>query len=229
VGWIGALVVIYAGGYLRDEPHLGRFFSLLLGFLAAMLGLVLADNIYVLFVCWELTSITSFFLIGFKHKTEDARDAARKALLTTGAGGLALLGGLVLLAQAAQRAAGLDATEAATISILLAWGEVLQSDPLFPAALLLILVGAATKSAQFPFHFWLPAAMAGPTPVSALLHSATMVKAGVFLLARLLPVLGGCALWSALVIPLGAVTMLGGAALALVRSDLKAVLAYTTI
>lgn len=229
VGWIGALVVIYAGGYLRDEPHLGRFFSLLLGFLAAMLGLVLADNIYLLFVCWELTSITSFFLIGFKHKTEDARDAARKALLTTGAGGLALLGGLVLLAQAAQRAAGLDVTEAATISILLTRGEVLQSDPLFPVALLLILAGAATKSAQFPFHFWLPAAMAGPTPVSALLHSATMVKAGVFLLARLLPVLGGCALWSALVIPLGAVTMLGGAALALLRRDLKAVLAYTTI
>lgn len=229
VGWIGGLVVLYAGGYLSDHPRLGRFYLLLLLFITAMLGLVLADNLFMLFVCWELTSITSFFLIGFKHDTAYARDAARQALLTTGAGGLALLGGLVLLVLAAQRSAGLDLAEAATISTLLPLGEVVRTDPLFPAALLLILLGAATKSAQVPFHFWLPAAMAGPTPVSALLHSATMVKAGVFLLARLLPVLGGCALWSALVIPLGAVTMLTGAALALMRRDLKAVLAYTTV
>jgi multicomponent Na+:H+ antiporter subunit A len=229
VGWIGALVTLYAGGYLRDHPQLGRFYLLLLSFITAMLGLVLADNLFLLFVCWELTSITSFFLIGFKHDAAHARDAARQALLTTGAGGLALLGGLVLLVVAAQRSAGLDLAAAATISTLLPLGPILQGDPLFPAALLMILLGAATKSAQMPFHFWLPAAMAGPTPVSALLHSATMVKAGVFLLARLLPVLGGCGLWSALVIPLGAVTMIGGAVLALMHRDLKAVLAYTTV
>jgi multicomponent Na+:H+ antiporter subunit A len=229
VGWIGGLVTLYAGGYLRGHPQLGRFYLLLLSFIAAMLGLVLADNLFVLFVCWELTSITSFFLIGFKHDAEYARDAARKALLTTGAGSLALLGGLVLLVMIAQRTAGLEPAPAALISSLLPLGAVLQTDPLFPAALFLILLGAATKSAQVPFQYWLPAAMAGPTPVSALLHSATMVKAGVFLMARLLPVLGGCALWSALVIPLGAVTMVTGAVLALMRRDLKAVLAYTTV
>ncbi len=229
VGWIGGLVTLYAGGYLRDHPQLGRFYLLLLSFIAAMLGLVLADNVFVLFVCWELTSITSFFLIGFKYDEAYARDAARKALLTTGAGGLALLGGLVLLVIAGQRTAGLELAAAARISSLLPLGAVLQTDPLFPAAMLLILLGAATKSAQMPFHFWLPVAMAGPAPVSALLHSATMVKAGVFLLARLLPVLGGCSLWSTTVIPLGAVTMVGGALLALSRRDLKAVLAYTTV
>jgi multicomponent Na+:H+ antiporter subunit A len=229
VGWIGGLVTIYAGGYLAGHPRLGRFFLILLLFIAAMLGLVLADNLVVLFVCWELTSITSFFLIGFKHDAGYARDAARKALLTTGAGGLALLGGLATLVVIAQRAAGLELTEATTISVLLPLGETLQADPLFPVALLLILAGAATKSAQMPFHYWLPAAMAGPTPVSALLHSATMVKAGVFLLARLLPVLAGGTLWTVLVVPMGAITMLGGALLALGHRDLKAVLAYTTI
>ncbi len=229
VGWIGGLVTLYAGGYLAGHPRLGRFYLLLLLFIAAMLGLVLADNLLLLFVCWELTSITSFFLIGFKHEAGHARDAARKALLTTGAGGLALLGGLVILVVIAQRAAGLDLAAATTISALLPLGPTLQADPLFPAALLLILAGAATKSAQMPFHYWLPAAMAGPTPVSALLHSATMVKAGVFLLARLLPVLSASPLWSPLVIPLGAVTMIGGALLALGHRDLKAVLAFTTI
>jgi multicomponent Na+:H+ antiporter subunit A len=229
VGWIGGLTTLYAGGYLRDHPQLGRFYLIFLSFIASMLGLVLADNIFVLFVCWELTSITSFFLIGFKHQADDARDAARKAILTTGAGGLAMLGGLVILALIAQRTAGLDLPAAATISALLPLGAILQADALFPAALLLILAGAATKSAQMPFHFWLPAAMAGPAPVSALLHSATMVKAGVFLMARLLPVLGGCALWHIFVIPLGTVTMLGGAMLALRMRDLKAVLAYTTV
>ena len=228
VGWIGGLVTVYAGGYLAGHPRLGRFYLLLLGFITAMLGLVLADNLVLLFVCWELTSITSFFLIGFKHDAGYARDAARQALLTTGAGGLALLGGLVLLAVVAARA-GLDAQAAQTISALLPRGPDLAADPLFPAALVLILAGAFTKSAQMPFHHWLPAAMAGPTPVSALLHSATMVKAGVFLLARLLPVLGGSPLWSPLVIPLGTVTMLGGALLALGRRDLKSVLAFTTI
>jgi multicomponent Na+:H+ antiporter subunit A len=229
VGGIGGLVTLYAGGYLGDHPRLGRFYLLLLSFIAAMLGLVLADNLVLLFICWELTSITSFFLIGFKHDAGYARSAARQALLTTGAGGLALLGGLVILVIIAQRTAGLDLAAATTISELLALGSSLQADPLFPAALLLILAGAATKSAQMPFHYWLPSAMAGPTPVSALLHSATMVKAGVFLLARLLPVLAGGVLWTALVIPLGTVTMLGGALLALSRRDLKAVLAFTTV
>ncbi len=228
VGGIGGLVTIYAGGYLAGHPRLGSFYLLLLLFIASMLGLVLADNLVLLFVCWELTSITSFFLIGFDREKEYARKAAQKALLTTGAGGLALLGGLVLLATMAQRA-GLDPSSSLTLSRLPEVGEALRADPLYPAAVGLILLGCFTKSAQMPFHFWLPAAMAGPAPVSALLHSATMVKAGIFLLARLHEPLGGTAFWTGSLTIAGAITMVGGALLALGRRDLKALLAYTTV
>lgn len=228
IGLVGGLVVLHAGSYLAGNPQLGRFYFLLFLFMAAMFGLVLADNIWLLFACWELTSITSYFLIGFKSEKQYAREAARRALLTTGAGGLALLAGLIGLSLMGVRA-GLDSLEAATISSLLEAGPRLTSDPAYPLVLILILAGAFTKSAQMPFHHWLPAAMAGPTPVSALLHSATMVKAGVYLLARLQPALGASDLWTALLVPVGAVTMLGGALLAIARTDLKEILAYTTL
>ncbi|MGD8396287.1 MAG: proton-conducting transporter membrane subunit, partial [Candidatus Eiseniibacteriota bacterium] len=228
IGWIGGFVVLHSGTYLAGNPRLGQFYLLLLAFLAAMFGLVLADNLFLLFVCWELTSVTSYFLIGFKHGEAYARDAARRALVTTGAGGLALLGGLVLLVLMGERA-GLDAQAATRFSTLLEHGAALRADPLYSATLILILLGCLTKSAQFPFHHWLPAAMAGPTPVSALLHSATMVKAGVFLLARLHPALGGTPLWSGTLILAGTVTMVTGATLAVGQRDLKALLADTTV
>lgn len=217
---VGALIVIYAGSYLKDEPRLGRFYLWLLLFMSAMLGLVLAGNLITLFVFWELTSITSYFLIGFEDRQESSRAAALQALLVTGLGGLALLAGLILLGLAG------GGFELATI---LTSGEVVRAHPHYLAILLLILIGAFTKSAQFPFHFWLPAAMAAPTPVSAYLHSVTMVKAGVYLLFRLSPVLGGTAAWQLLLGLAGAVTMLLGAWLALLQSDLKRILAYSTV
>lgn len=217
---VGALVVVYASGYLdRDTPR-GQFFTFLLLFMGSMFGLVLADNVIALFVFWELTSITSFALIGFEHRKASARAAARQALLVTGAGGLALLAGLVLLA---------ITTDAWTLSGLNESGVVDSADPLIVAAFLLVAVGALTKSAQMPFHFWLPGAMAAPTPVSAYLHSATMVKAGVYLLARLQPALGEVALWTPLLVTVGGITMVLAALLALRESDLKRVLAYSTI
>ncbi len=228
IGLIGGLVVLHAGHYLAGSAQLGRFNALVFVFLAAMFGIALADNVWLLFVCWELTSISSFFLIGFKSDQEYARNAARRALLTTGAGGLALLAGFVVLVAMGRRA-GLDTGEAATFSVLLQHGEALRADPHYHLALGLILFGAFTKSAQLPFHHWLPAAMAGPTPVSALLHSATMVKAGVFLLARLHPALGGSEAWLYVLTAVGTLTMVGGALMAIGRTDLKEILAYTTI
>ncbi|MFN2169101.1 MAG: proton-conducting transporter membrane subunit, partial [Anaerolineae bacterium] len=228
IGLVGGVVVVHAGGYMGRSEHLGRFFLLLMLFITAMFGLVLADNLWVLFLFWELTSITSYFLIGFKHGTEYAREAARRALLTTGGGGLAMLAGFALLQIMGQRA-GLTGTDAASISLLTQHGPALIADPLYAPALILILLGAFTKSAQMPFHHWLPLAMAGPTPVSALLHSATMVKAGVYLLARLNPGLGGTDLWFWALVGAGTVTMVGGALLALSRTDLKDILAYTTL
>ncbi|MFN3763728.1 MAG: proton-conducting transporter membrane subunit, partial [Anaerolineae bacterium] len=165
---IGTLVVVYAGSYLKGHPHLGRFYLYLLTFMASMLGLVLADNGLTMFVFWELTGLSSFLLIGFEHERESARAAALQALLVTGAGGLALLAGLVLLAKVGG---------SPEFSALLQNGRGIQSHPLYLPILLLVLAGAFTKSAQFPFHFWLPSAMEAPTPVSAYLHSATMVKA----------------------------------------------------
>lgn len=217
---IGVCIVIYAGGYWQGRAEGGRFFAFLLLFMGAMLGVVLADNIILLFIFWEMTSLSSYLLIGFKHETEKAQKAALQALLVTGSGGLALLAGLILLA----RIAG-----SWELASLLSQGQSLQTDPLFPAAMLLILAGAFTKSAQFPFHFWLPNAMAGPTPVSAYLHSATMVKAGVYLLARLQPIMAGYPLWTALLTTTGLLTLAVGAWLAWQQTDLKRLLAYSTV
>ncbi len=220
ISGIGTLVIIYASSYLAGDAQLGRFYLYLLLFMVAMLGVVLSSNLLLLFIFWELTSISSYLLIGFKHRYAESRQSALQALLVTGGGGLALLAGLLLLGQIG-----------GTLEIreLLAKQEIIRSHALYMPIVLLVLVGAFTKSAQFPFHFWLPNAMAAPTPVSAYLHSATMVKAGVYLVARLTPLLGGTALWLGLLTTVGAVTMVLGAFLAWHQHDLKRILAYTTI
>ncbi|MDD3652546.1 proton-conducting transporter membrane subunit, partial [Immundisolibacter sp.] len=217
---IGLVVVLYARYYLAEDEPMARFYALLLAFMGAMQGVVLADNLILLVVFWELTGLASFLLIGFWSQRADARQGARMALTITGAGGLALLGG-VLLIGAAVGSYDLDA--------VLAAGPALRAHPYYLPALVLVLLGAFTKSAQFPFHFWLPQAMAAPTPVSAYLHSATLVKAGVFLLARLYPALGGSDAWFYLVSAAGMITLLTGAVLALFQHDLKGLLAYSTI
>ena len=217
---IGALVVLYARYYLSAEDPPARFYAFLLAFMGAMLGIVLADNLILMVVFWELTSVSSFLLIGFWNQRADARQGARMALTVTGMGGLCLLGGVILLGQI---------VGSYSLDVVLGAGEQVRADPRYPLTLVLILLGAFTKSAQFPFHFWLPHAMAAPTPVSAYLHSATMVKAGVFLLARLYPTLGGSDLWFYVVGGTGLVTMIFGAAVAIFQQDLKGLLAYSTI
>lgn len=220
ISGIGTLIVLYSGGYLKGNEHQGRFFSFILMFMGAMQGLVLSDSFLLLFVFWELTSITSFLLIGFDHAREASRRAALQALVVTGMGGLALLAGLLVITAA---------TGATQMSDLLAMGDALRESPLYLAAFLLVLGGAFTKSAQFPFHFWLPNAMEAPTPVSAYLHSATMVKAGVYLLMRLNPSLGGTELWETVLPVFGGVTLVVGTLLAIRQTDLKLMLAYTTV
>lgn len=220
VSFFGALVMFYAAGYLKGHPLLGRFYLYLTLFMTAMLGLVLSDNFFCLFVFWELTSISSYLLIGFENKQEKSRVAAWQALLVTGTGGLALLGGLILIT---------IITGSYSFSELLALDNNFTQHPYFLPALILLMLGCFTKSAQFPFHFWLPNAMAAPTPVSAYLHSATMVKAGVYLLARLTPVLSGAEAWHYSLVVVGGCTALLGAFLALQHTDMKAILAYTTI
>ena len=217
---IGLLIVLYAGGYMKGHPQQGRFLSFLLLFMGAMLGVVVSDSLLMLFVFWELTSITSFLLIGFDHERAASRRAALQALVVTGGGGLLLLAGLIFI---------LDISGMTQLSMLVRGGDVLRDSPFYLAALLLVLGGAFTKSAQFPFHFWLPNAMEAPTPVSAYLHSATMVKAGVYLLMRLNPVLGDTAAWQILLPFFGGLTMLIGALLAVRQTDLKLMLAYTTV
>jgi multicomponent Na+:H+ antiporter subunit A len=217
---IGALVLVYGGGYLKGDQRLPRFYSAMLFFMAAMLGLVLADDAIALFVFWELTSVSSYLLIGFDHEKAEARKAALQALFVTGGGGLALLAGLLLLG----RVAG-----TLQLSALGPLAPAIQAHALYLPALLLILLGAFTKSAQFPFHFWLPGAMAAPSPVSAYLHSATMVKAGIYLLARLNPALGGTDAWHTIVILTGTATLVIGAVLAYGQTDLKRLLAFTTV
>ena len=217
---IGALVVQYARHYLSAQDNAQRFFCYLMLFMGAMLGMVISGNLLLLMVLWELTSISSFLLIGFWSHRKDAREGARMALIITGGGGLALLAGVLLIGRIVG-SFDLDA--------VLAAGDTIRASALYPYALVLVLLGIFTKSAQFPFHFWLPHAMAAPTPVSAYLHSATMVKAGVFLLARLHPALAGSELFTWVVCSVGATTLLIGAVNALLQHDLKGVLAYSTI
>ncbi|MEJ2789179.1 MULTISPECIES: monovalent cation/H+ antiporter subunit A [unclassified Pseudoxanthomonas] len=217
---IGALVVMYAHYYLSAKDSAPRFFACLLLFMGSMLGVVLAGNLLLLVVFWELTSISSFLLIGFWSHRQDAREGARMALAITGAGGLALLGGVLLIG----RIVGSH-----DLDVVLASGDLIRASGLYPWVLALVLAGVFTKSAQFPLHFWLPHAMAAPTPVSAYLHSATMVKAGVFLLARLHPALAGTDLFFYVVTSVGALTLLIGAWYAIFQHDLKGLLAYSTI
>ena len=217
---IGSLVVVYAGYYMQGYALKDRFYMYLLFFMASMMGLVLAGNLISMFVFWELTSVSSFLLIGFFHEKTESRAAALQALLITVLGGLALLAGIILLNQV---------TGTYEIIELLSQRDAVQSSPFYFSILTLILIGAFTKSAQFPFHFWLPNAMAGPSPVSAFLHSATMVKAGIYILMRLAPVLGGTEQWRTALALVGVITMFIGAYFALTQKDLKKILAYTTI
>ncbi len=220
ISGIGTLILIYAGSYLAGHKHQGRFLGFMLAFMGAMLGLVLADCLLALFLFWELTSITSFLLIGFDHTRQAARRAAIEALVITNIGGMALLAGGILVSLIAGTW---------EMSALRDMGDVLRESALYGLVLACFIVAAFTKSAQFPLHFWLPNAMEAPTPVSAFLHSATMVQAGVYLLARMTPLLGGTEIWTGILVSFGAVTLLWGAMGALKQTDLKQVLAQTTI
>ncbi len=217
---IGLLVILYATYYLSPKDSMSKFFAFMMLFMGSMLGVVLSENLILLLIFWELTSLTSFLLVSFWRHRADARQGARIALAITGGGGLCLLAGILLLG---------EIVGSYELSVVLASADLIQNHDLFAPALILILLGAFTKSAQFPFHFWLPHAMAAPTPVSAYLHSATMVKAGVFLLARMHPALSGGDLWFYLVTTAGLVTLVFAAYVALFRHDLKGLLAYSTI
>ncbi|MEX1038694.1 MAG: hydrogen gas-evolving membrane-bound hydrogenase subunit E [Acidimicrobiia bacterium] len=218
VSFVGVLVLVYARGYMGDDRTAGRLGAYLVAFAGSMLGLVVADDLLMIFVFWELTSITSYMLIGLEDHRAEARSAALQALLVTGLGGLVMLGGLVIIGQAAGTT---------TLSLIVA------NPPeglLVSVGVALVLVGAFTKSAQVPFHFWLPGAMAAPTPVSAYLHSATMVKAGVFLIARLAPAFAiTLGYWRPVVVGVGLVTMLLGGYRAFKQTDMKLLLAYGTV
>ncbi len=220
VSAIGFLVVLYARYYMGEDDPIPRFFSFLLAFMGAMLGIIISGNIILLSIFWELTSIFSFLLISYWHRNPTARDGARMALTITGIGGFCLLVGMLLLG---------NVVGSYDLDKVLASGDVIRSHALYLPTLIFILLGALTKSAQFPFHFWLPNAMAAPTPVSAFLHSATMVKAGVFLLVRLWPALSGTYEWFFLVGLMGMLTLLLGAYFAMFQRDLKGLLAYSTI
>lgn len=216
----GFLVSLYSSSYMAGHSHVGRYFVFLNAFMLSMLGIVTADNLLLLFVFWEGTTVFSYLLIGFDHEADTARDNARQAILITGAGGLALLLGILLL-----KIAGASFT----ISHWVGAGDQIRQHALYPAIFTAVFLGAMTKSAQFPFHFWLPNAMSAPTPVSAFLHAATMVKAGIYLLMRFHPLLGGTELWMTTLVLVGGITALWGAVQALAPSDLKRVLAYTTM
>ncbi len=217
---IGLLIILYARHYLSERDDMGRFYAYLLMFMGSMLGIVTSENIIQLLIFWELTSLSSFLLISYWQTRHESRIGARMALAVTGGGGLALLGGFILLG---------EIVGSYNLTDILASGDLIRAHDLYLPMLILVLLGAFTKSAQFPFHFWLPNAMAAPTPVSAYLHSATMVKAGVFLLARLFPALSGTSAWFWLVCITGLVTLLVAAYIALCKHDLKGLLAYSTI
>ncbi len=227
ISGIGLLIVTYAAFYLHHDDPAGKFFSQLMLFMAAMLGIVLSDNLLLMVVFWELTSISSFLLVGYwgshPKKGADARAGARMALAVTGGGGLALLAGVVLLGQMA------GTFDLSTLLASPGLVEQVQADSRYPLMLALVLLGCFTKSAQLPFHFWLPEAMAAPTPVSAYLHSATMVKAGLFLMMRLTPVIGGTELFQGVVASVGLLTMVFAAFVAIFKHDLKGLLAYSTV
>jgi multicomponent Na+:H+ antiporter subunit A len=217
---VGTAVFVYAGGYLAGHPQQNRLYVLLTLFMVAMIGCVTADNLIVLFLFWEMTSLVSFLLVGFNHEDASSRKSAQQALVVTGTGGLALLAGAILLGQ-------LMGTY--SIQAILAALPQVEPTPALTTALVLILIGAFTKSAQFPFHFWLPNAMSAPTPVSAYLHSATMVKLGVYLVARLDPGFGDWALWQWTLQIFGSVTAAWAMLLALRERDLKRILAWSTV
>lgn len=217
---IGLLIIIYARFYLSKSDPMGQFYSYLMLFQGAMVGIVLSDNILLLLVFWELTSLSSFLLIGYWKHLPEGRQGARMALTVTGAGGLAMIAGMLILG---------NIVGSYDLTVILQNREAIQSSDWYLPALILILLGAFTKSAQFPFHFWLPHAMAAPTPVSAYLHSATMVKAGLFLMARMWPVLAGTEAWFYIVATTGLITMVMAAKIALFKDDLKALLAFSTV
>jgi multicomponent Na+:H+ antiporter subunit A len=217
---IGTLIVVYASCYLDRHASAARFYASLFAFMGAMLGVALGDNVLTLFVFWELTGFTSFLLIGFEHERKEARSAAIQALIVTGAGGLALLAAGILL---------FDVTGTTSLAAMTGTRGAIVESPFYVAIASLVLLAAFTKSAQFPFHFWLPNAMAAPTPISAYLHSATMVKAGVYLIARMTPIVGGTPVWATVVTMAGAATMILGAARAVQEVDLKRILAYSTV
>ncbi|MBV7378421.1 monovalent cation/H+ antiporter subunit A [Maritimibacter dapengensis] len=217
---VGLLITLYARFYLSGEDPMGQFYTYLLLFQGAMLGIVLSNNILLLLVFWELTSLSSFLLIGYWKHLPEGRQGARMALTVTGAGGLAMIGGMLILG---------NIVGSYELTDILAAGDQIKASEWYLPALILILLGAFTKSAQFPFHFWLPHAMAAPTPVSAYLHSATMVKAGVFLMARMWPALAGTEPWFYIVATVGLITMVLGALIALFKDDLKALLAFSTV
>ena len=217
---IGVLVVLYTGGYLTKGTNQARFYTFIFMFMGSMLGLVLSDDFITLFIFWELTSITSFLLIGFEHEREAARRGAIQALVVTGGGGLALLAGLIMIR---------GATSITSVSELTEQPQAILESGAYLPILILLLIGAFTKSAQMPFHVWLPNAMEAPTPVSAYLHSATMVKAGIYLLMRFFPFMGGTVWWETILPLFGGVTLVVGALLAVRQSDVKLLLAYTTV
>jgi multicomponent Na+:H+ antiporter subunit A len=217
---IGALVFLYAHAYMKSYERTSIFYFYLFLFSGAMLGLVLSGNLIQLFVFWELTSFLSFLLISFFHEKAASRNAAFQSLVVTGFGGLVLLSGIVLLG---------GVVGSYSVADWVSNSEIIKQSHLYLPGLLLIFVGVFTKSAQFPFHFWLPGAMQAPTPVSSYLHSATMVKAGVFLLALLNPVLGGTPEWTYILTLIGVITMFLGAYFSITQTDIKAILAYTTI
>jgi multicomponent Na+:H+ antiporter subunit A len=220
ISGIGALVTLYSTRYLGTHPEYPRFVLFLLLFMVGMLGLVLSDNLIALFVFWEVTTISSYLLIGFSSDEAKSRRSALQALLVTGTGGLALLAGMILLGNVAG---------SFELSAIVAQGDVIRAHPLYVPIVILFLAGAFTKSAQFPFHFWLPNAMAAPTPVSAYLHSATMVKGGVYLMARVNPALGGTDPWFWALVIAGGFTTVFASILAVRQTDIKQVLAYTTL
>jgi multicomponent K+:H+ antiporter subunit A len=217
---IGLLIILYARFYLAKSDPMGQFYTYLLLFQGAMVGIVLSDNILLLLIFWELTSLSSFLLIGYWKHLPEGRQGARMALTVTGSGGLALIAGMLIIGNIAG---------SYDLSVILTQKDVIQASEWYLPALILILIGCFTKSAQFPFHFWLPHAMAAPTPVSAYLHSATMVKAGLFLMARMWPVLSGTEAWFLIVSTAGLITMVLGAKIAVFKDDLKSLLAFSTV